>query len=90
MADPFTGGHNSRASNALQKRQESLRRWKDSETARESTERSLKRIRIKFSQGTVFLSAVSAGDVEEVKKLLAKNCDINHQNVDGLTALHQV
>jgi len=38
----------------------------------------------------VFLSAVSSGDVEEVKKLLAKGADINHQNVDGLTALHQV
>lgn len=90
MADPFTGGQNSRAINALQKRQESLRKWKTSETARESTDRSNKRTKIKFSLGTVFLSAVSAGDVDEVKKLLGRNNDINYQNVDGLTALHQV
>ena len=90
MADPFTGGQSSRASNALQKRQESLKRWTKSETALESSDRSRKKTKIQFSLGTVFLSAVSSGDVEEVKKLLAKGADINHQNVDGLTALHQV
>lgn len=89
MADPFTGGQTSRASNALQKRQESLKRWTTSETAKESADRSRKKTKIKFSLGTVFLSAVTSGDVEEVKKLLAKGADINHQNVDGLTALHQ-
>ena len=90
MADPFTGGQASRASNALQKRQESLKRWTKSETALESADRSRKKTKIQFSLGTVFLSAVSSGDVDEVKKLLAKGADINHQNVDGLTALHQV
>lgn len=90
MADPFTGGQSSRASNALQKRQESLKRWTKSETALESSDRSRKKTKIQFSLGTVFLSAVSSGDVEEVKNLLAKGADINHQNVDGLTALHQV
>lgn len=89
MADPFTGGQSSRASNALQKRQESLKRWTKSETALESSDRARKKTKIQFSLGTVFLSAVSSGDVEEVKKLLAKGADINHQNVDGLTALHQ-
>ena len=90
MADPFTGGQTSRASNALQKRQESLKRWTTSETAKESADRTRKKTKIQFSLGTVFLSAVSSGDVEEVKRLLAKGADINHQNVDGLTALHQV
>lgn len=90
MADPFTGGQSSRASNALQKRQESLKRWTKSETALESSDTSRKKTKIQFSLGTVFLSAVSSGDVEEVKNLLAKGADINHQNVDGLTALHQV
>ena len=90
MADPFTGGQTSRASNALQKRQESLKRWTTSETGKESADRTRKKTKIQFSLGTVFLSAVSSGDVEEVKRLLAKGADINHQNVDGLTALHQV
>ena len=89
MADP-SGGQGSRASNAIQKRQESLRRWLNSETAQESSDRSRKRTKIQFSLGTVLLSAVSSGDVDEVKKFLAKGADINHQNVDGLTALHQV
>lgn len=87
MAD---GGQTSRAGNALQKRQESLKRWKGSETDRQPVDRSKKKNKIKFDSGTVFLSAVSSGDVEEVKKLLAKGTDINYQNVDGLTALHQV
>lgn len=87
MAD---GGQTSRAGNALQKRQESLKRWKGSETDRQPVDRSKKKSKIKFNAGTVFLSAVSSGDVDEVKKLLAKGTDINFQNVDGLTALHQV
>ena len=90
MADPFSGSQNSRAGNALQKRQEALKRWKGSETDREPPDRSRKKTKIKFSSGTVFLSAISSGDVDEVKKLLAKDADINFQNVDGLTALHQV
>lgn len=80
----------SRAGNALQKRQESLKRWKGSETDRQPVDRSKKKAKIKFNSGIVFLSAVSSGDVDEVKKLLAKGTDINFQNVDGLTALHQV
>lgn len=90
MADPFSGSQNSRAGNALQKRQEALKRWKGSETDRESSNRSRKSPKIQFSSGTVFLSAISSGDVDEVKKLLEKDADINFQNVDGLTALHQV
>ncbi|XP_032241225.2 protein phosphatase 1 regulatory subunit 12A isoform X4 [Nematostella vectensis] len=88
MADP-SGNQGSRASNALQKRQDSLRRWKGSETDRQPVDRSRKKPKIQFNSGIVFLSAVSSGDVDEVKKLLAKGADINYQNVDGLTALHQ-
>lgn len=80
----------SRAGNALQKRQESLKRWKGSETDRQPVDRSKKKAKIKFNAGIVFLSAVSSGDVDEVKKLLAKGTDIDFQNIDGLTALHQV
>lgn len=86
MAD----GGTSRAGNALQKRQESLKRWKGSETDKQPAVRSENKAKIKFNAGIVFLSAVSSGDVDEVKKLLARGTDINFQNVDGLTALHQV
>lgn len=89
MAD--SGGNEpSRASNALFKRQEQLQRWKQSETAREPIVKPTKRNKLKFDDGTVFLSAVSAGDLDEVKKLLLKGSDVNYQNIDGVTALHQV
>ena len=89
MAD--SGGNEpSRASNALFKRQEQLQRWKQSETAREPVVKPTKRNKLKFDDGTVFLSAVSAGDLDEVRKLLQKGSDVNYQNIDGVTALHQV
>ncbi|CAB3988371.1 phosphatase 1 regulatory subunit 12A-like isoform X3 [Paramuricea clavata] len=88
MAD--SGGNEpSRASNALFKRQEQLQRWKQSETAREPIVKPTKRNKLKFDDGTVFLSAVSAGDLDEVRKLLQKGSDVNYQNIDGVTALHQ-
>ena len=34
--------------------------------------------------------AVSVGDEDEVKLLLKSDVDVNFQNVDGLTPLHQV
>lgn len=89
MADS-SGNEPSRASNALFKRQEQLQRWKQSETAREPIVKLTKRNKLKFDDGTVFLSAVSAGDLDEVRKLLQKGSDVNYQNVDGVTALHQV
>jgi hypothetical protein len=89
MAD--SGGNEpSRASNALFKRQEQLQRWKQSETAQEPIVKPTKRNKLKFDDGTVFLSAVSAADLDEVRKLLQKGSDVNYQNVDGVTALHQV
>ncbi len=89
MAD--SGGNEpSRANNALFKRHEQLQRWKQSETAREPIVKPTKRNKLKFDDGTVFLSAVSAGDLDEVRKLLQKGSDVNYQNIDGVTALHQV
>lgn len=76
--------------NAVYKRQEQLKRWLDSETNREPEDLRRKQSRIKFHDGCVFLAACSAGDIQEVDRLLAKGADINTTNVDGLTALHQV
>ena len=78
----------SRASSALKKRQESIKKWKDSPTAKEPADH--KQNHIKFELGTVFLSAISSGDIDEAHELLEKGVDINYANVDGLTALHQV
>ena len=83
-------GQTSRAANALLKRQEAVKRWKSSDTNREPAQRTAHQVRITFDRETVFLSAVSSGDVEETRNLLNDGVDINCANVDGLTALHQV
>lgn len=87
----------SRSEAAKQRRQDQLQRWLESETDRTGTElrdRPLtsggRRARVCFAQGAVFMAACSAGDREEVSELLKQGADINHANVDGLTALHQV
>lgn len=49
-----------------------------------------RRAKVRFAQGAVFMAACSAGDREEVASLLRQGADINHANIDGLTALHQV
>uniref|UniRef100_A0A3Q0R3Z9 Uncharacterized protein n=1 Tax=Amphilophus citrinellus TaxID=61819 RepID=A0A3Q0R3Z9_AMPCI len=86
----------SRSEAAKQRRQDQLQRWLGSETDRtgsESREISsgsrTRRAKVRFAQGAVFMAACSAGDREEVAALLRQGADINHANVDGLTALHQ-
>ncbi|XP_041074471.1 protein phosphatase 1 regulatory subunit 12A-like isoform X2 [Polyodon spathula] len=86
----------SRSDAARKKRREQLSRWTGSETDRseaESRDRpggtGQSRYRVRFAQGAVFMAACSAGDREEVRGLLQQGADINHTNVDGLTALHQ-
>ncbi|MCJ8736154.1 hypothetical protein PDJAM_G00255610 [Pangasius djambal] len=82
----------SRSEAAKQRRQDQLRRWQGSETdltGAEMRSRALKSAKVRFAQGAVFMAACSAGDQEEVAELLRQGADINHANVDGLTALHQ-
>lgn len=76
-------------SSALSKRATQLKRWEESETNKQSSVPK-QPSRIKFSPGIVFLAACTAGDKEEVRRLLKLGADINTANVDGLTALHQV
>ncbi|XP_066235524.1 protein phosphatase 1 regulatory subunit 12B isoform X2 [Saccopteryx leptura] len=82
-----------RAESARARRAEQLRRWRGSETEQEPGERQPRTRRgaprVRFEDGAVFLAACSSGDVDEVKRLLARGADINTANVDGLTALHQ-
>lgn len=87
----------SRSEAAKQRRQDQLQRWFGSETdrtgsdARETLSVSgTRRAKVRFAQGAVFMAACSAGDREEVAALLRQGADINHANIDGLTALHQV
>uniref|UniRef100_A0A3B4V7S5 Protein phosphatase 1 regulatory subunit n=1 Tax=Seriola dumerili TaxID=41447 RepID=A0A3B4V7S5_SERDU len=86
----------SRSEAAKQRRQDQLQRWLGSETdqtgsdARETSGGSgTRRTKVRFAQGAVFMAACSAGDREEVAALLRQGADINHANIDGLTALHQ-
>ncbi|XP_029289819.1 protein phosphatase 1 regulatory subunit 12A isoform X3 [Cottoperca gobio] len=86
----------SRSEAAKQRRQDQLQRWLGSETdqtgseARETLSGSgTRRAKVRFAQGAVFMAACSAGDREEVAVLLRQGADINHANIDGLTALHQ-
>ncbi|KAM9375943.1 protein phosphatase 1 regulatory subunit 12A isoform 3-T3 [Pholidichthys leucotaenia] len=86
----------SRSEAAKQRRQDQLQRWQGSETDRTDAEAretlsgsGTRRAKIRFAQGAVFMAACSAGDREEVAALLRQGADINHANVDGLTALHQ-
>lgn len=78
-----------RSSSALFKRAEQLKRWEESDTNKQSP-LPKQASRIQFSSGIVFLAACTAGDKEEVQRLLKMGADINTANVDGLTALHQV
>ncbi|XP_053282099.1 protein phosphatase 1 regulatory subunit 12A isoform X2 [Pleuronectes platessa] len=86
----------SRSEAAKQRRQDQLQRWLGSDTdrtgpeARETSSGSgTRRTKVRFAQGAVFMAACSAGDQEEVAALLRQGADINHANIDGLTALHQ-
>ncbi|XP_054632542.1 protein phosphatase 1 regulatory subunit 12A isoform X2 [Dunckerocampus dactyliophorus] len=86
----------SRSEAAKQRRQDQLQRWLGSETdqtdseARHTADGSgTRRASVRFAQGAVFMAACSAGDREEVAALLRQGADINHANIDGLTALHQ-
>ncbi|XP_062849447.1 protein phosphatase 1 regulatory subunit 12A [Trichomycterus rosablanca] len=82
----------SRSEAAKQRRQDQLRRWQGSETdltGAELRSRAVKSAKVRFAQGAVFMAACSAGDREEVAELLRQGAEINHANVDGLTALHQ-
>ncbi|XP_027887743.1 protein phosphatase 1 regulatory subunit 12B isoform X6 [Xiphophorus couchianus] len=86
----------SRSEAAKQRRQDQLQRWLGSETDRTGSETrkttggsGTRRAKVQFAQGAVFMAACSAGDREEVATLLRQGADINHANVDGLTALHQ-
>lgn len=78
----------SRSSSALFKRAEQLKRWEESDTNKQSPNPK-QPSKIQFSAGIVFLAACTAGDKEEVLRLLNRGADINTANVDGLTALHQ-
>ncbi|XP_034444244.1 protein phosphatase 1 regulatory subunit 12A isoform X5 [Hippoglossus hippoglossus] len=86
----------SRSEAAKQRRQDQLQRWLGSDTDRTGPETreipsgsGTRRTKVRFAQGAVFMAACSAGDQEEVAALLRQGADINHANIDGLTALHQ-
>ena len=91
MVEKMSGtGPNTRATVAHVRRHESISSWNKSATASEKPIRLPGQFTIQFDKGTVFLSAVASGDIEETEKFLDEGVDIDSTNVDGLTALHQV
>ncbi|XP_047126963.1 protein phosphatase 1 regulatory subunit 12A isoform X1 [Hydra vulgaris] len=91
MVEKMSGdlGQNSRASKALSDRVKSISNYNKSDTAKEKNVRHPEQFKIKFDKGTLFLSAVSSGDLEETESLLNEGVDIDFTNIDGLAALHQ-
>jgi len=86
MVEKMSGN---RASNAILKRRAAIDSWPGTETGTQPPVRHPHQFTINFDKGTVFLSAVASGDIEETEKLLKEGVDIDYTNVDGLTALHQ-
>ena len=81
------------SASAWEKRKKQLEAWKNSATNREPSHVVSKNrsTRVKFSLDIMLLAAVSAGDEEEVERLLSQeNANVNYKNSDGLTAAHQV
>ena len=78
---------------ALEKRNQQLVAWESSETNREPSYLlpRLSKTRVKFSKDVMLLAAVTASDEEEVERLIKEEgANVNCQNSDGLTAIHQV
>lgn len=92
MVEKMSGslGGSNRAASAIIKRGEAIAGWSNSATGKQPSVRHPEQFTIKFDKGTVFLSAVASGDLDEVESLLKEGVDIDYTNVDGLTALHQV
>ncbi|XP_062511566.1 protein phosphatase 1 regulatory subunit 12B-like isoform X2 [Corticium candelabrum] len=83
--------HPARSATAKRQRHEQIKRWKEDETSRASTQPRSSRAenRVKFEEGVIFLAATASDDEDEVRRLLKEGSDVNFANVDGLTALHQ-
>lgn len=85
-------GTTGKSEQALQKRNEQLKKWEKSETNRQPASIAPSRLkpRIRFGDNIVFLAAAASGDLEDVETLVKeKGADVNCHSKDGLTALHQ-
>lgn len=101
VSDPSCGPN--RGLNAIQRRAQQLKKWKEHEEelerigtsnieVKDTPSNNKKKIRtttVRFSNDTIFTAACNNGDFEECKRLLALGTDINCVNNDGMTALHQ-
>ena len=84
--------HPARSATARRQRLEQMKRWKEDDTSKASSQPRTERRenRVKFEEGVIFLAATASNDEDEVRRLLKEGSDVNFANVDGLTALHQV
>jgi ankyrin repeat protein len=83
--------HPARSATAKRQRLEQMKRWKEDDTSKASSQPRTERRenRVKFEEGVIFLAATASDDEDEVRRLLKEGSDVNFANVDGLTALHQ-
>lgn len=91
--------YQNRNQNALQRRAQQLRRWREIEELeqKENTGQAQKprtQTKVCFSATTLFLSACAQNDVDECERLLSQkelkdSGGVDVTNCDGLTALHQ-
>ena len=90
--------YQNRNQNALQRRAQQLRRWREIEEIEQQKQESNNKQRtptkVCFSPTTLFLSACAQRDVDECERLLMIKelrdaGGVNVTNCDGLTALHQ-
>ena len=82
-----------RSQTAQHKRNAQLKIWESSDTNKQPEFIVPSRLtpKVKFGDSVVFLAAAQSGDIEEVERLvLEEGADVNSQNKDGLTSLHQV
>ena len=81
-----------RSSGAPLGRRKQLDNWKNSDISREPLETTAKgrTPKIRFSDSVVFHAAIQSHDVDEVQKMIDSGININIQNNDGMTGLHQV
>ncbi|CAG7823580.1 unnamed protein product [Allacma fusca] len=83
------GSHAESAMAAFSRRQGQLESWRDSDTAKESSDIRNRPKRVKFADKCIFQAACASNDKAQVARMVRDGYDINAVDEDGITALHQ-
>ena len=85
-----SGSHAESAMAAYARRQGQLDNWRESDTAKESSDIRNRPKKIKFADKCIFQAACASNDKAMVARMIRDGYDINAVDEDGITALHQV